>query len=195
MDELAAGFDHADEPTAMDVASHDDHGGLGDSGSLGSSLLDDAPHDPADAVSTVDHAPADHVPAEPAATHHEPAHHEPAHHNPASDTAAHEQPAAHDPQPGSDMQMNIDGIQYDAGRIDVDLDHDGHADSSVLHTVRDGVEQNEYYTDNNGDGRADELTITDHNGALISHTEFDSHTDQWVETPLDHALPAELPDQ
>ena len=185
MDELGAGFDHVDEHGTMELASHDDHSGLGDSGSLGSSLLDGAPHDPADIVPAADHIPAEHT-----AAHDEPAHREPAH-----DTTPDEQPAGQFPHAGSEMQMNIDGIQYDAGRVEVDLNHDGHAESSVLHTVRDGVEQNEYYSDNNGDGQADELTITDHDGQLISHTEFDSHTGQWAETPLEHALPAELPDQ
>jgi hypothetical protein len=183
MDELA-GFDHGFDH--QDFAGHDDQEtGVGDSAGLGTSLLDDQPHDTADALPTDNHEPADH-PA--SSEHHTPTHHAPEHHVPAH----HEQPH---PVAGGEMEMSIYGEHYDAGRIDVDMNGDGHSDTSVLHTVRDGVGQVEYYTDNNGDGQADELTITDDQGHLISHTEFDPHTDSWVETPLDHRLPTDLPDR
>lgn len=187
MDELA-GFDHGFDH--QDFAGHDNlDAGVGDSGGLGASLLDDQPHDTADVLPTDNQVPADDH-ATP--THHAPAHDEPTHHAPAHHEE-HEQPH---PVAGSEMEMSIYGVHYDAGTIEVDMNGDGHADTSVLHTERDGVNQVEYYTDNNGDGRADELTITDDQGHLISHTEFDSHSNSWVETPLDHRLPAdELPDK
>lgn len=183
MDELAGfdhGFDHQDFASHYDTQDDNQDTSVGDSGGLGSSLLDDQPHDSADVLPTGNHQPtADHAAPE----QHPPAHHAPAHH---------EQPH---PVAGSEMEMSIYGVHYDAGRIDVDMNGDGHPDTSVLHTVRDGVGQVEYYTDNNGDGQADELTITDDQGHLISHTEYDPHTHSWVQTPLDHRLPTQLPDR
>jgi hypothetical protein len=178
----------------LGFASHDDSpDSTGDTGDLGSEIFDSAPHDPADAIPVGGHTdPTVH--ADPAAhaaaaghTQHAGTRHTPAEHAPV------EQP--HYPPPGSDMQMDINGIHYDAGRIDVDMNGDGHPDTAVIHGERDGVEQVEYYTDNDGDGHADELTITDESGHLISHTEFNEHTEHWDETPLDHQLPTELPDR
>jgi hypothetical protein len=195
-------FDDTSDHDALEFASHDSD--LGGSGGLGSELFDTAPHDPADSIPALDHSdhPADHDSSH-GSEHHSPSPAEPvsqhssADHTPSDDTTEH--PPAHEAphydRPGSHVQMDIHGIHYDAGRVDVDMNGDGHADTAVIHSERDGVAQVEYYTDNDGDGHADELTITDAQGQLISHTELDEHTGRWDETHLDHRLPSELPDR
>ncbi len=192
------------------LGDHDsDVGGASGLGSAMSETLPTDPHDPSDQHDPT--PPADHPDHHSGdATGHDtaghtsqahaepPPHQTPAEHAPAQHTTTgHEHPAAepHYPAPGSHLEMDIYGEHYDTGRVDVDMNGDGHADTSVLHTVRDGVAQVEYYTDNNGDGHADELTITDDQGHLISHTQFDEHTGQWEETHLSHPLPTELPDR
>lgn len=82
------------------------------------------------------------------------------------------------PTPGAHVEMQINGGAYDAGEISVDVDGDGQLDSAVI----TGPDQVEYYTDSDADGVADELTITTHDGALISHTERVVGTDEWQET-------------
>jgi hypothetical protein len=80
--------------------------------------------------------------------------------------------------------VDYEGHHYDAGRVDVDRDHDGRVDTAVIHSPG----QDEYYTDRNGDGQADELTIFAPDGQLISHEQLgaDGH---WHETPYGHGGP------
>ena len=186
MEGMPGDFGEHEDFAAHEIGGFADHDGVSDFASddhdgLGVAVFDTAPHDPADAIPTETHA--EHTAHTEHTEHHAPVHHEPA------------REAAHYPRPGSHLEMDIYGVHYDTGQVDVDMNGDGHADTSVLHTVRDGVAQVEYYTDNDGDGHADELTITDDEGHLISHTQLDEHTGEWVETHLNHPLPSDLPDR
>ncbi len=77
----------------------------------------------------------------------------------------------------SDMHVDYEGTHYDVGAAEVDLNNNGHDETSVIYSDN----QVEYYTDNNGDGQADELTITDYSGNLVSHEESTDGVD-WHET-------------
>jgi hypothetical protein len=88
------------------------------------------------------------------------------------------------PDPHDDLRVDYEGTRYDAGHLTVDMTGDGHVDTAVISSAG----QVEYYTDNDGDGQADELTITDHSGHLISHEQRQSG-DHWAETPLRHGVP------
>jgi hypothetical protein len=199
--------------SGLGLGEHDTD--LGGATGLGSAMSETLPHEPTDPTDPTDHTDptdpsgpgndADHHTGDPTghdtAGHDPTAHAEPVpHHTHSEHTTADPrtvapEPTPHYPRPGSHLEMDIYGEHYDTGRVEVDMNGDGHADTSVEHTVRDGVAQVEYYTDNDGDGHADELTITDAEGHLISHTQFDEHTGQWEETHLDHPLPTELPDR
>jgi hypothetical protein len=86
---------------------------------------------------------------------------------------------AGDHVPAGHMYVNYEGTEYDAGVVDVDHDHDGHMDTAVIHSPG----QVEYYTDRDGDGQADELTITTPGGGPISH-EVVGDDGHWHESPF-----------
>jgi hypothetical protein len=88
-------------------------------------------------------------------------------------------PAGQSPHvPAGHLYVDYEGHHYDAGTIDTDVNHDGRVDTAVIHSPG----QEEYYTDRDGDGQADELTIFAPDGDLISHEQLgaDGH---WHETP------------
>jgi hypothetical protein len=95
------------------------------------------------------------------------------------DDRGHGHPPGRSPHvPAGDLYVDYEGHHYDAGRIDTDVNHDGRNDTAIIHSPG----QNEYYTDRDGDGQADELTIFAPDGHLISHEQLgaDGH---WDETP------------
>ena len=78
------------------------------------------------------------------------------------------------------ITADFSGTEFYAGEATFDSNGDGVADTAV----QDHGYQVEYYVDNDGDGQADELTITDADGQLISHTQLvEGTTDTWQETP------------
>lgn len=86
----------------------------------------------------------------------------------------------------SDMHVDYNGTEYDSGHADVDLNGNGHDETSLIYSDH----QVEYYTDNDGDGSADELTITDYNGDLVSHEQVGSDG-TFHETSVDDSLGAD----
>lgn len=77
------------------------------------------------------------------------------------------------------VNANFSGTEFYAGEATFDSNGDGVADTAV----QDHGYQVEYYVDNDGDGQADELTITDPDGQLISHTQLvDGTSATWQET-------------
>lgn len=95
--------------------------------------------------------------------------------NDGPDTAA--APASEQP---TGINVNYEGTEFYAGETTFDANGDGVADTAV----QDHGYQVEYYVDTDGDGNADELTITDADGNLISHEELVPGSDSdWQETP------------
>lgn len=77
------------------------------------------------------------------------------------------------------VNASFSGTEFYAGEATFDSNGDGVADTAV----QDHGYQVEYYVDNDGDGQADELTITDANGQLVSHTQLvDGASATWQET-------------
>ena len=101
--------------------------------------------------------------------------------------------SGHSPHvPAGHLYVDYEGHHYDAGEIDTDVNHDGRADTAIIHSPG----QEEYYTDRDGDGAADELTIFAPDGHLISHEQLgaDGH---WHETPYHdptHPAPPDAPE-
>lgn len=88
--------------------------------------------------------------------------------------------AAPAPEQPAGINVNYEGTEFYAGETTFDANGDGVADTAV----QDHGYQVEYYVDTDGDGNADELTITDADGNLISHEELVPGSDSdWQETP------------
>lgn len=87
------------------------------------------------------------------------------------------------------ISAKFSGTQFDAGVATYDSNGDGVADTAV----QDHGYQVEYYIDTDGDGQADELTITDEQGDLISHTQLVPGTEAtWQETAAPNVAAGDL---
>lgn len=87
------------------------------------------------------------------------------------------------------ISADFSGTQFDAGVATYDSNGDGVADTAV----QDRGYQVEYYIDTDGDGKADELTITDEQGDLISHTQLVAGTEAtWQETPAPNVAAGDM---
>lgn len=157
-----------DHSTGHDVG---DHGDLTGDAGIGGGLAGGYGHDEPEPEPPHGEPPAPHAPPhQPQQTGHD----RPAH----PDSTGHGAPGHDSHVPAGHMYVDYEGHHYDAGDIDTDVNHDGRVDTAVIHSPG----QDEYYTDRDGDGQADELTIFAPDGHLISHETLgaDGH---WHETP------------
>ncbi|MEO6956355.1 MAG: DUF6802 family protein [Antricoccus sp.] len=94
-----------------------------------------------------------------------------------------------DPAVTEHISADFSGTQFDAGVATYDSNGDGVADTAV----QDHGYQVEYYIDTDGDGKAYELTITDGQGDLISHTQLVAGTEAtWQETPAPNVAAGDM---
>lgn len=93
------------------------------------------------------------------------------------------EPVADVPNDDASVQMVNGDSSYYAGDASLDSDGDGVMDTAVQDNIDvNGNEQIEYYIDEDGDHQADQLIITDADGNLVSNTEMDDTTGEFVET-------------